>query len=352
MFMALSLPLLLLVFAAAAAAVWRAGIHLSEMTDVLADRFHLGQALGGLILLAVATNLPEIAVTTSAGLRHDLGIAIGNILGGVAIQTVVLVVLDVWGMGDAGPLMSRAASLVVVLEGVLVVGVLIVAMMGTQLPAWLIVARVAPGGLLITVLWGVGLWLVGKARNALPWRPDPESAACQQEDEAQNAKQDDDGQPGTARAVGVFAAAAAVTLIGGVVLEQSGEAVADRIGMSGVLFGATVLAAATALPEVSTGMASIALGDYELAVSDVFGGNAFLPVLLLLATLISGQAALPQAQPSDIYLAGLGILLTCVYVYGLIFRPQRQILRMGIDSLVVLVLYALGMAGLVAIART
>jgi len=59
---------------------------------------------------------------------------------------------------------------------------------------------------------------------------------------------------------------------------------------------------------------------------------------------------LPQAQRTDIYLAGLGILLTTVYLYGLIFRPRRQVLNMGIDSVVVLLLYALGVVGLIAVA--
>ena len=77
---------MLLIFAAAAAAVWVAGMQLSDATDVLASRLGLGQALGGLILLAIATNLPEIAITASAALGHNLGIAIGNILGGIAIQ--------------------------------------------------------------------------------------------------------------------------------------------------------------------------------------------------------------------------------------------------------------------------
>ena len=42
----LSLPLLLLIFAAAAAAVWIAGTQLSNQTDVLSARLHLGAALG------------------------------------------------------------------------------------------------------------------------------------------------------------------------------------------------------------------------------------------------------------------------------------------------------------------
>ena len=66
----LALPLLLLIFVAAAAAIWVAGIQLSDQTDVLSVRLHLGSALGGPILLAIATNLPEIAIVGSAaGLR-------------------------------------------------------------------------------------------------------------------------------------------------------------------------------------------------------------------------------------------------------------------------------------------
>jgi cation:H+ antiporter len=82
MFHSLSLPLLLLIFVAAAVAIWFAGIQLSNTTDVLSARLGLGQALGGLILLAIATNLPEIAITVSAALSLHLGLAIGNILSG------------------------------------------------------------------------------------------------------------------------------------------------------------------------------------------------------------------------------------------------------------------------------
>jgi cation:H+ antiporter len=154
----------------------------------------------------------------------------------------------------------------------------------------------------------------------------------------------------TAGSAIVFGIAALVTLAAGVVLEESGYTIAGHIGMSGVLFGSTVLAAATSLPELSTGLTSVKMGDYQLAFSDIFGGNAFLPVLFLMATLISGQAVLPQAQATDIYLAGLGVLLTTIYIYGLIFRPQRKLLRMGIDSFIVLIMYAVGIAGLFAIA--
>jgi cation:H+ antiporter len=82
---------------------------------------------------------------------------------------------------------------------------------------------------------------------------------------------------------------------------------------------------------------------------DIFGGNAFLPVLFIVVTLISGQPVLPKAEASDIYLTALGALLSAVYLAGLVFRPQRRILRMGVDSLAVLVFYLVGVVGLVAL---
>ena len=349
----LSLPLLILVFLLAAGGVWVAGVRLSSTTDVLASRFGLGQALGGLLLLAVATNLPEIAITASAALKHDLGIAIGNILGGIAVQTVVLVAIDVFGVRRGRPLTYRAASLQLMLEGGLVVGVLVIAIMGTQLPSSLIVGRVAPGGFLIAVAWVAGLLLLAKARGGLPWHEDGRAPDTRKRAAGSGKRQKQGGEPSrrrsTLRTGLIFAAAAAVTLVGGVLLEESGTRIAAHIGMSGVLFGSTVLAASTALPELSTGLASVKLGDYDLAVSDIFGGNAFLPVLFLVASLLSGTAVLPRAQSTDVYMAALGVLLTVVYMWGLVFRPGRRVVGMGIDSLVVLVLYAVGVAGLVAI---
>ena len=353
MLSSLSLPVLVLIFVAAAAVVWIAGTRLSDATDIFSARFGLGQALGGLLFLAIATNLPEIAIVTSAALHQDIGIATGNILGGIAIQTVVLVVLDVFGIRGRRPLTYLAASLDLVLEGVLLMAILTVAVMGTQLPSSLIIGRVAPDGLLIMVLWLVGIWLIGKARTDLPWHEAGDAPGGQQEPHgmAKNKKMQDAQDKGMSvtRVAVIFAVSAIVTLVAGVVLEMSGGDIAGRVGMDGVLFGSTFLAAATALPEVSTGMASVKLGDYKLAVSDIFGGNAFLPVLFLLASLLSGQAALPQAQSTDIYLTGLGSLLTAIYLYGLIFRPSRRILRMGIDSLLVLVLYVIGIAGLISV---
>lgn len=359
-----SLPvwLLIVIFAAAGTVVWFAGIQLSKTTDILDSRFHLGSAIGGVIVLAVATNLPEIAITVSAAISGNVDVAVGNILGGIALQTVVLVALDAFGKRGktVKPLTYRAASLTLVLEAMVVIAVLSVVVAGSQLPSTLVFLRLAPAGVLIAAIWVTGLLLVRRAGAGLPWHENGNAPASSRHqsghrNRTSSSNPDASGSGGgtkikTARAGAIFAVSALATLVAGVVLELSGDAAANQLGVSGIVFGATILALATSLPELSTGLQSIKQGDDNLAMSDIFGGNAFLPVLFLVATVISGKAVLPSANATDIYLTAVGILLTLVYAIGLIFRPTRKIAGMGVDSAAVLGLYLVAIVGLFTIA--
>ena len=344
MFAALPLPATGLAFIVAAIAVWLAGIRLSTTTQRLADRFHFGQAVGGLIVLAIATNLPEIAISVSAARSGNSEVAVGNILGGIAIQTVVLVLIDAAVRRPWGPLTFRATSLVIAIEGIIVIVLLAAVLMATQLPASAGAGRVDVGSVAIAALWLGGLILVRRARTVIPWRTTDHQPKQPSGEEAQPETDR------TRRTVTVFAVAAIVTLVGGYVLERSGTELADGFGLSGVVFGATFLALATSLPEISTGIASSRTGQDDLAISDIFGGNAFLPVLFLPIGLIAGRPALSDAQAPDLYLTALGIVLTAIYVVGLIVRTRRKTIGMGRDSLVVLLAYLVGLAGLIAIA--
>lgn len=294
-------------------------------------------------MLAIVTNLPEIAITLSAAMSHKVALAVGNILGGIALQTLVLVLLDAVGVGKQDTLTAKQSSLTPVLEGSLVIAMLTLVIIGHQLPKDLVFARLTPDSVLLVGTWVVGVWLIGRANKGLPWQTKSLVASAQKGPTADN-------QRSIGQTLWLFGMAALATLAGGVVLEESGDAMAKQLGMDGVLFGATVLAAATSLPEVSTGLASIKNKNYTLAISDILGGNAFLPVLLVVATVVSGKPVLPTAQKSDMYLTGLGILVTLPYIYGALFRPKRQIVRLGLDSFVVLLIYFFGAVGLFFIA--
>jgi cation:H+ antiporter len=347
-----SLPavVLVLIFLASAGAIWIAGIELSSTTDALDAHFKLGSALGGLIILSIATNLPETVITVTAALSGNLGLAVGNLLGGIAIQTLVLALLDA-GIGARTTLTYIAASLLLVIEGVVVVAVTVAAIMSTQLPTSTNVAGISPGSIAVVAMWVGGLFLIARSRTSLPWRAEATGAKPGSQPASRPMPQRHK-EHSFRTVVLIFGAAAVVTLIAGIAIEQSGSELASRIGLQGAVFGATILAGATALPEVSTGLQAVRQGDYQLAISDIFGGNAFLPVLFLVADVLAGAPTLASAQASDVWIAGLGVVLTAVYLVGLVLRPQRVRARLGPDSLLAVAIYALGIAGLIAIPST
>lgn len=341
---------LALIFAASAAAIWAAGIQLSNATDALDARLGLGSALGGLILLSFATDLPELVITITAAASGHVGLAVGNLVGGIAIQTVVLAVLDVAVRGER-PLTFLAGSLVLVLEAVVVMACVVLGVMTSHLPASANVAGVSPGTVAVVAVWIGGLLLVRRAQRGLPWRaeaPDSRPGRARQ-DKRGGAPPQPMERTSTGRATAVFAAAALVTAVAGVLVEESGSELAGRIGLSGAVFGATVLAAATALPELSTGLQSVRIGDHQLAFSDIFGGNAVLMAMFLVADVVAGRPSLPQAQETDLWMAGLGAVVTGIYLAGIVLRPRRRVAGMGPDSLAVVVAYLLGIAGLAII---
>lgn len=340
---------LLLVFGFAAIVTWIAGVTLAKATDVLDDRFRLGEAIGGMILLSVAGSLPELAITLSAAKSGHLDIAAGNLIGGVAMQTFVLVIADWFGRGRP-PLSTSAASLIPALDGLLVAAVVCVTIMGGLLPVSASIGPVGVATIGIVVIWISGMILLSRVRdrpelamgavNGATAEP-PSAKAEAASGQAQNAK----------RAIVIFVLASLATLIAGVLLEQSGNALADNLGINGVLFGATFLALATALPEISSGITGVRMRRYTMVFGDMFGGNAFQLTLFILADLVAGQPVLPYEGTANAWIGSVGLVMTIIFVVGIILRPRRRYAGLGPDSWVVSLIYVLGLWGLVIVSQ-
>jgi cation:H+ antiporter len=348
----LSTPILVALFLVASGVTWVAGMGLSSTTDELDHRLGLGAALGGMILLAIAGSLPEIAITVTAASQGNLGLAAGNLIGGIAIQTMVLVVCDL-AASSKRPLTYLVGSLVPVVEGLTVVLVVGEVLLGALLPASDAVGPVSPASIAIVVTWFGLLWVLSRIQADPRWEVVMPGSAPGRPDRSVREEQHPKRHAArpTAVVAALFGVGCLATLGGGVVLEAGGNVLANRAGVNGVVFGATVLALATALPEISSGIAAVRVGDHQLATGDIFGGNAFQVCLFLVADLVAGRPVLPTAGILNSWLGGLGILLTVIYVTGVIARPRRCFLRLGIDSVLVILVFALGVIGLTALPK-
>ena len=298
--------------------------------------------MGGLLLLGLAGSLPELAITASAALSGDLGLATGNLLGGIAMQTLVLVFLDATSRRKQ-PLNSLSADASPLLEAAMVVVLVTLAIMGGLLPESTAIGPVSPMSLAIVAFFLIGVIGINRARRRPGWKVAGE--APPPAGEAPNRFK----SSSTGVVLGVFGLASLVTLVAGVGLEQTGNDLADDLGMTGVVFGATILAAVTALPEVSSGIQAVRMGAVDLAMSDIYGGNAVQLTFFLLADLLAGDPVLPQASAESLWLGALGALLTGIMIYGLLVRPPRKVVGLGPDSLVVLLVYIGGVVLLTAV---
>jgi cation:H+ antiporter len=140
------------------------------------------------------------------------------------------------------------------------------------------------------------------------------------------------------------ATVAAVIMRSGFVLAVSGEALAEQTGLGTSFVGMLLGGIATSLPEVTTTVAAVRMAQYEMAFADAFGTNLFSVMLLFVADVAySGGPILNEVDRFSLFATLLGIVLTAVYLAGLIERRHKSVLGVGMDSLIVLLAYVGGL---------
>lgn len=327
--------------------VWRAGTGLSRDADALAGSTPLGRALVGVVLLGVATSLPEIATTTTAGVLGNPSLVTGNLMGGVALQVVVLAVADV--LVSRRPLTMSVASPAVLVQHVVVVLLLCLAIAGMTVGEPVAVLDVGLWPVLLVAVYAIGLVLVARGTDVTRWDVDTPSRGGEQDDAQATGEAEAGGRPGRPPAWRI-AANALLILVAGWVLARSGDRLAESELLDATFVGAVLVAVATSLPELSTVTGSIRAGSPDMAVSNIVGTNGLEVALLLVGDVALREGPLlSYATPSDVFLAALAAVLTCLYLGGLLLRQHRSVARAGPDSLVVVVVY---LAGLVVLWRT
>ncbi|HEX6283541.1 MAG TPA: hypothetical protein VFZ71_01645 [Pyrinomonadaceae bacterium] len=117
--------------------------------------------------------------------------------------------------------------------------------------------------------------------------------------------------------------------------------------MGASFVGAALVAAATSLPELSTTTTAVRQGNHEMAVSNILGTNCLEVALFFIGDLFYTDGAILANMNRSAFVAGtLGLVVTCIFLLGLLERRNRTVLGMGIDSLAVLITYIVGLGGL------
>ena len=333
---AAELPLALnaVLFAAAGTIVWFAGTRLARYADAFAEKTGIGRVALGMILLGSVTSLPEITIATTSTLQGTPLLSITDVLGSAALNVVILAIAD--ASFGRGALTSIQGSARVMLQGVL--GIIIMALsIGAYVAGDVLFIGIGVWSWLMLAVYVGTVLLLTQARQGEAWRPkNPDRHREQIEQDVE--------QWTLGRLSVLIALAAGGILVAGVTLAQTGAALAEQSGLGLSFFGAVFLAMTTSLPEVSMTVELARRRQYEMAISGIFGTNIFnVTIIVLVDALHSGGPVLPEVgRPASVG-ALLGIVLTSIYLVGLIERRDRVFLRMGYDSIAVFLTYAAGL---------
>jgi len=147
-----------------------------------------------------------------------------------------------------------------------------------------------------------------------------------------------------------FVLCLAIILFAGTKLARYGDAIAEKTGLGRIWIGLVLIAVITTMPELVTSMSSVALvspPSPDLALGTLFGSCMFnLSILALLDILHRSTPVLTEASLRHIASAGFGILLIAVAAGGIIAGERLSRLAlgwMGIPSIIILILYLVGM---------
>ena len=345
-FVQLGLPMNMLLFAVAAVAVWLAGARLTGYADAISRITGLGQAVIGIILLAGVTSLPEIGVTATASIAGDAQLAVNNLFGSIALQVALLAVVDLMIGREA--LTAVVPDPAVMLQGALNILLLSVA-----------AAAMVAGDVGV---FGVGLWawaclflyvaavwsLAAVRRGKRPWLAARNGGIDERLiSSSERHRHTDDVQSASLRPLLIkTGATAAVILAAGFVLARSGDAIAQVSGLGQSFVGFVLVALATSLPELSTALTAARRGLYTMAISDILGTNLINVALLFVVDLLdtNEEVILNRMDDFAVFGALLAIALTAIFLAGLSARRDRSFLRMGYDSIAVMLTYAVGVA--------
>jgi cation:H+ antiporter len=145
-----------------AAIILIAAPHLTRSGTTLAQQWGIATGFFGVVFLAAATSLPEVAVVVAAVRQRAYDLAVGNLLGSNCFNMLILFMLDL-ADGSAALLSGVGAGVVVAaLVATLLMGEVLLDVLNRPEKR---VTHLEPGPTLTLATYAVGLFLAYRAMH-------------------------------------------------------------------------------------------------------------------------------------------------------------------------------------------
>ncbi len=236
----------------------------------------------GLTVVSLGTSAPELAVCVLAALNGSPDLAIGNVMGSNLAN--IGLILGITAIVQPLPVHGRVVAWEVPL-------MVLVTILVLPLILDLHLSR-SDGALLLVVLVAYIAFVFRTAKKETP--------EILREFEDFSAAEKHVTQDSTSRNLVLVLFGSGFLILGGRAIVDSATHIAQGMGYSELLMGATVVAIGTSLPELATSVVAALRNEADIAVGNVIGSNIFnLTAVLGSASLIQPMAVSPGVLTSE-----------------------------------------------------
>ena len=320
----MDLAIALILFIGTSVIVVASARYLVTSGNVIAIKTGWGHVWVGTLLLAGATSLPELVATSTAAFLDNPGLAAGNVFGSNMLNmTILTLALGILGGKLVFQQVLPQQRAVALFATVLTIIAVLLAAVKLDVKWWLI----SPASIIIIAVYVLGSWRLFKQS----------SNAAHHEGET------------THRSIQwgwtVFGLSSAAIFVATFLLTHSAADIAEITGIGESFIGVLALAFVTSLPEVSTSVAALRQNAPDLAISNLFGSNAFNIIVLAIADLFFTGGSLFGNMQTGAVVAGLfAILLMSLSMWQLLFRRPVKIFSFVEPSIFLMTsIYAAGL---------
>ncbi|MDE2986800.1 MAG: sodium:calcium antiporter [Chloroflexota bacterium] len=314
------MALLWLQFVASAVLILLAAHFLASSADTVAERTGLGRSFIGVVMLATATSLPELATGISAIAWLDApDLAIGDAFGSNLFNLLIIGLADIYWQN--GPVLN-AVTRTSVMIGALGAGLIGLATLAifvysaTDLTSdWYL----SPFTIVLILGFIAAMFLI--------YRHDRQMQEATEATDPAPQPQPDRTHHSLSRALLIYTLSAAVVVAAAVWLSNTGEQIAETMHWEESFVGTQFLAISTSLPEIGTSFAALRLNAPDLAITNVLGSNVFnMGIVLFFDDIAFTDGAIWSAVSTVHIISGLiALLMTMIVIVGIMTRPRQRI---------------------------
>jgi len=324
-------------FIVCAAIIFYSGKHVAKCGDIIAEKTGLGGLWIGVILVAIATSLPEIFTGVGSTVFVNApDLTVGNLFGANTYNLLNISLLDFLNKGS--PLLSSVSIGQLLTAGLSLIPLLIASIgifLSIRLPQ-LSFMNISLYSILILIVYLIAV------RTIFRFERNQQQIMRELKKEEEILLKYNDIP--LKKACILYVLFAIMIAGAGIWLAYIGEELARLLNLGQNFIGSLFLGFATTLPEITVSVAALRIGAKELAVANMLGSNLFNMAIIFLNDIFYRKAPIFKViSQQHIFTAFIVMLMTITVIVGLILKPKKKI-RFGLSvySIMLITIFIVG----------